>query len=1112
MTLAGTRFLTINAAAADVSIDGVDAPFAVDEGTFASCVAIPHAGYATLQQCAEATITLAQDSVAVGYPAVNINNPETAACTTEEEINLRVVPPPTLTAAAEVGEDQAAVVDGDGTVVCLSEGNRQVVLHGIDLLEIDGTLPAVTLDGTAAPSLTLDGCEDLPVMGAEVRRCTQLTVQVPDSLAATDTAYQPVIEITNPGPAGCLDNTSDRPGLLTIAPRPDVVEVEPPITCIDDGDVEVVIRGEDFLDIDGEPAAVLFEGAVAPTSTTSEGCTDIAVGGKVVQTCTELRVTIAQSSLALGLPSVMVTNPMPAGCSDSEEGLLSIVEGPEITSAEPALVCTDDGDRALILTGTGFLNVDGALPTASFDGSLVTVTALGGCSPLTVNGLVVEQCTSLEVSISQGILAEGDTLIEVTNPDPAGCMTTNSTAVTVPPAVAILDTIPNNICEGNVGPNTAVTVNGTGFLRIDGTDFTASVDGNLIATTIDVASCAALDVEGATVESCGAFDISVDTTGMIAGTEIMVSIDNPDAPSVSGLASTCDLVSTAAFSIVPPPVVTTVVRDHVCEGIAETFTLTGTSFASGASITFTGNDSGTDYSPDSVVVVSDTEIQVTFDSGLPADTYDILVENGPGCGDVLPGGLLVDPTPFIFFVDPPVAYNGIELDVTIFTTGLTSSANTFELVDANDNVIATLVTDYPDPTRDNRILATIPPGITAGDYEIRVTSEFGCIGALPGGIAITDELLITIDAIAPSYVSPTRATAVTITADPTFDATTNVQFEEVPRVYLNPLSGGGGSAKGLRATVFVDATTVTAVIPEGMPPGPYELVVVNPSGGVGLLGDATTPAVVVTVNEPPSINAVVPASLTTNSVGSIELQGENFDDVVGISVDLICEDAGTGMTVVVNGSAPAATDTNTASATMDTSSVSAGSVCLVRVTNDDGAFFDYSALSITNSSLNLASWTAATPMVEPRRALGLEAGRPTNTSRFLYAVGGDDGVGAVLGTPKSSVEAASVDVLGDLGAWSQQVNTLPAPRTLAGIQRIGRFIYLTGGHDGTSATATAMRAEILDPLATPEIDDLDASLSVDGSEGLDGGLWYYRVAAIYPSTYESNPDGETLPG
>jgi hypothetical protein len=199
------------------------------------------------------------------------------------------------------------------------------------------------------------------------------------------------------------------------------------------------------------------------------------------------------------------------------------------------------------------------------------------------------------------------------------------------------------------------------------------------------------------------------------------------------------------------------------------------------------------------------------------------------------------------------------------------------------------------------------------------------------------------------------------------------------------------------------------------------------------------------------------------------------------------------------------TDGQNIDATFDMSSVSAGAVCVVRVTNDDGTYFDYSAMSVTNPAQNLSDFIIEAAMNLARRAPAAAAGRPTRTARFLYALGGDDGTAAGA---FSSVESAPADPYGDLGAWFTQPYPLPGPRTLASAATLGRFVYLVGGNDGTTAVRAVHRAEILKPEDSPEIVDVDIHLG-EGS-GLGGGVWYYRVSAIFPPTDARNPSGESL--
>ena len=125
----------------------------------------------------------------------------------------------------------------------------------------------------------------------------------------------------------------------------------------------------------------------------------------------------------------------------------------------------------------------------------------------------------------------------------------------------------------------------------------------------------------------------------------------------------------------------------------------------------------------------------------------------------------------------------------------------------------------------------------------------------------------------------------------------------------------------------------------------------------------------------------------------------------------------------------------------------------------------------------------------------------------VYAIGGD------AGSPEGAldtVERADIGVYGDLEAWTDTGRALPAPLTLSSAARVGRFVYLVGGHDGTGPVDSVWRALILDPLEVPRF----ASLSLDNvaGDGLDAGRWYYRVSAVYDETDLTNPGGESLAG
>lgn len=686
----------------------------------------------------------------------------------------------------------------------------------------------------------------------------------------------------------------------------------------------------------------------------------------------------------------------------------------------------------------------------------------------------------------------------------------NGNQVEAPSAVAIVpppefdETNQQSICVQD--GSAQVTLTGQNFLSVNGTLPAVTVDGSAV-TTVSVGGCTALSgIVTYVVERCTEVTIELPQEALTEPRDVTVELTNPEP-------ANCLHTSSSILRIVVPPTLTGVSPSNICsDQPGETFTVTGDYIEDGATVTIGSTVA------DSVVVTNPgapgSEAVATFNNGIPPGTYDVTVSNAPnGCEATIPDAIEVDPAPIVFFVDPPVLYNGVSIEVTIFATNLDTAPVSVELVDSSGNV--TDIPDFTTPVRPNRIQATIPSGLTAGQYEVRVTNDIGCFGLLPGGITVTDTLTLALLSADPAFVSPSEPTAITITAEDPAPAG-EVQFVSTPRAYLNPNPPvSGTTAIALRAVVQRDATTLTAVVPGGLTPSAYDLIVVNPTGEVGLLDSAIT----VTSDEPPVVNKILPATFAANADYTGTLFGENFD-TSGVTVDFVCQapdGTQTSEVATVNGGSLTATSVDV---TFPTSGKTAGSICVVVLTNDSGASFRFSAVSITNSSFNLAAWNRngnqfPPSMNEARRGLGLAAGRPTNTSRYLYAFGGDDGNDTGL---LRSVEASPVDLFGEMDPWQIQVNQMDEARSFFGYTTLDRFVYVTGGTVADPANAgqitadnSVVRAQILDPLDTPEIIDLDVALG-DGNEGLGGGTWIYRVTANFPNDDASNPNGESLPG
>ncbi|MDF1565950.1 MAG: hypothetical protein P1V51_23140 [Deltaproteobacteria bacterium] len=1054
-----------------------------DQVVLSGCADIDHAGIAA-EVCDTATYTLPDGSLAEGTHDLVLTNPEAAACHTEELVTLRVVPPPSISVV-------------EPALVCTADGTRDVIVRGADFLNVDGVPPTATVGGTPVTVTGATDCAPLPTTGLTVLRCDTLALTLPQGVVTAP--EEPELVVTNPDPAGCSGSAT---ALLGLMPPPVITDVQPPALCDDGSDATLVLTGTDFTVLGTTPPTVRVDGSDAPTVTASD-CTPQTVAGQAVELCTTLTATFPTTGFTGTEVRVEVENPDPVGCISTWADPLPLMTPPAILSAVPALVCTEDGSQAITITGTEFLVVGGQGPAVTLGGTAVTSTVTAAsCTPTTIGPVAAERCTELVATAPQGSLVEGDVEVTVTNPPPLVCGGSSSAVLDAPPPLTIVSTAPSGMCEAS--PPTQVTITGTGFLDVDGALPTVTFGGS--AVTVDgLGTCQDLTVAGQQVQACEELLVTLQPNTLPTG-DVEVIVTNP------GLAA-CTESATGVFSASVVPSLTSVVPTEFCTELGGTLTLTGTGFYATTSVTLT-DAGGAALPADSVTFVSDTELEASWGVGLPRGSYDLTVSNGPSCDATLPGAVSIEPRPFVFFIDPPVAYNGVAIQATIYSDGLTSQASSVRLLGPNGEVEA--LSGSSVAGRPNQIFVTIPAGLAPGTWDVEVTSTTGCLGTLVGGLEITNNTSLALAGIDPPFGSTNLQTPVIVTARPDPLGAGEVDFVSTPRAYLNPNpSGPGTTAAALQATVHVDAKTLTAVVPPGLATGSYDLIVVNPNATVGVVSNAFT----INANDPPVVTAVVPGSLDANATVSIEVQGQAFDTVGGATVDLICRDPA-GVIYTGSAASPVVVDPTSTTATVNVGAivdggggaVSAGAVCVVRLTNFDGAHFDYSAISIKTPSQNLNSWTGTAPMLAARRGLGLQAGRPTATSRYLYAIGGDDGA---LAGARSTVEGVNVGVYGQLSSWVDQRNGLqtatgPAPRTLAGHTKIGRFLYAVGGHDGAAPVATILRAQILDPLATPEVVDL--SLDLGEGSGLAPGFYSYRIAATFPTSDGANPGGESLPG
>lgn len=774
-----------------------------------------------------------------------------------------------------------------------------------------------------------------------------------------------------------------------------------------------------------------------------------------------------------------------AACEHSLEGL-----EPSISSATaPHLVCNEQLTTPVTLTGDGFspLPVDTALDGPRLELPRISLELTGDLAGMSVMGGVVEipddssmpensqvrwlsQMQMVFEVTPELMVPEGIHDVRVVNPNGNETLFENALAVVPPPTLDRVEPMAICVAQGSA----ILELFGAGFLRIDGAEPQVALldDAGAVVNTyspIMMNDCVPLPAPADDAESCGSVVIEIPMEDVPPGIYTIV-LTNPEP-------ANCSTTEAITVEVVPPPDLTDVTPARICTG-GGTLGLIGEGFRDGAGVTVGDLDaSGVVVEPGGMAATA------TFGVGLLPGTYDLTITNPEGCSDTLVDAVDVVEGPIMFWVDPPVVYSGISTQVTIYVSGA-SSVDSVELLPSGGGPAVLLMHSF-DAAR-GRILAVVPLGTAAGTYDVRASAS-GCDTILPGGLIVTDTLTLTIDRIDPEFGHNASATPAAIAG---------AGFASTPRAYLNPeVPSPTTVARALESVAFVDPSRLTAVVGSGLPVGVYDLIVVNPTGEVGLLEDAFT----VVGSPPPVIDFVSPGEVDNDATTTVTATGSGFATPEATWFCRAPDGTITELMGVVVSS-----DSTSAEVTLPASGLSAETVCVLRLTNPDGSYGEFSAVAVTSPASNLAPTVAGSTMSTARAGLSLVAARATRQARFLHAIGGDAG-----GTTLSTGESAPVDPFGSLGAWFDQPNGLPGAITDAGAVVLGRQIYLVGGSDGSASLATTWRAEILDPQEAPRITDI-AARRVTTETGLGSGIWYYRVSAVMPASHPTNPGGETL--
>ena len=1050
------------------------------------CEDIESAPGLAAERCGQITIAIEADDLAdqVGAGetyadlAIVVTNPEPVGCHSTDELDLTAVPPPTVD---EVAPDP----------MCTAQFENTLTVTGHGYLAIGDGEPVVHVGDETYEVETMEDCTDVPTPETTTVSCETLTITVPEGDLDTERTD---VSVENPETAAC-ESTDD--STVQVVPPPTVVDLQPQPLCVEQETRTLEIDGEEFLDIDGELPSVSIGGEDFD-ATELDDCDELPVDDETrdVRRCSTLFVDVEADVLDADIHDVIVTNPEGANCHSQEDLSVETVAPPQITSVAPRAVCSIDESATFDVEGENLYEVDGTAPQIMLDGESYDTTA-SNCSDVDDE---TRLCSNLEFSVDPRELSDDLHELVAVNPEAVGCESDPSEPIAMTNPPAIVFTEPAGGCEGET-MDAQMTLFGQFDRDPEGDQPIVTMDGDPVS--IDgFGDCDAIDLGDFTLETCHEIDVTVPESLREQAFEITVTGGDPVACGEDSI----------PIEREPEPVVTAVIPERICDA-GGTLTIEGENLSPDAEVYLDG------VAAVSVDVAGDQQsATATFDGPLTSEYKTLEVVNPGGCSSTDEFEVRVTEGPRPIFVDPPVTFDGMNTQVTIYATGLRGgSIDQVELLHPDGSI--SVLDHSVDDDRENIVQAVIPEGTLddgaeSDEFGIRLTDQIDdqnfCTNETDEVLTITSELTVAVESIDPPFGGQDESTGVEIFAEEEPDGDM-VQFEAVPRAYLNPTFGDEDSvAREIRSVQFIDETELAGIIPSGLPVGVYDVIVVNPDGAIGVLDEAFD----ITAEPPPLIDSVSPGSWETGEVVQVDIEGENFrDDPEDPTVEVFCRAADDDTTEEDQLSNPAGitideVDDELVEMTVDTGGLDHLDVCYLRLTNSNETYAEYSPITVTNPASNFVSFQEGTELNQARHAPTTFSGVPSRAARYLYVVGGDD---EGLSDAFTSGEYARVDRFGSPGTWRELPYHLPAGRTLANGERIDDFVYLVGGYDaGEDAVSDEVhRARVLDPLDVPEIVNVDLFFEPEGPT-MDVGTYYYRVAAVYTSGDPANPGGESL--
>jgi len=177
----------------------------------------------------------------------------------------------------------------------------------------------------------------------------------------------------------------------------------------------------------------------------------------------------------------------------------------------------------------------------------------------------------------------------------------------------------------------------------------------------------------------------------------------------------------------------------------------------------------------------------------------------------------------------PLAATFISTEHLLLITGL-SAQTTPVLVELLGTGTTTVSFTWDSNSSDSLYL-TVPTGMPSGFYDIKVTDSDSGFGILSNGLTISESVTVTLESITPDIIVNDQDNTIII------NAAFGNEYIATPIVYLSP-SSGSGIATHLEIVTFLDVNMINAIVPLGLAPDFYDVIVINPDSSIGILASA----------------------------------------------------------------------------------------------------------------------------------------------------------------------------------------------------------------------------------------------------------------------------------